>query len=71
MMRRGSTAFEAKTDPTGDMGIENHRTWGYLFWVYDIIMINDDTDGGLKYMVYVQLYLSMILGGSYHGSKVG
>jgi hypothetical protein len=28
------------------------------------IMTNDDTDGNLKYIVYVQLYLSMILGGS-------
>ena len=49
----------------GTMGIENHRTWWYLFWVYHLFFLtNDDTDGSLKYTVYVQLDLSMILGGS-------
>jgi len=75
MMRRGSTAFEATFAAPkriqkgyGDRKPSNMGVFVLGNIIYDIIMTNDDTDGGLKYVVYVQLYLSMMLGGSSHGS---
>ena len=45
-----------------DMGIENHRTWGYLFWVYDIIynLYNDQWWYGWWFEIIILCMFSCI-----------